>query len=87
MQRTLKDGDKLTDEEAERFSAGSCPDCGCIKLVEGPHGGLSINFYCGDDEACGSRFNFMGPFGIERISAASPKKVVAALPASTPYRG
>lgn len=35
----------------ERFV---CPDCGGEKFLEGPHGGLSINFCCA---GCGARFN------------------------------
>lgn len=31
-----------------------CPDCQGNKFIEGPHGGLSINFCCAD---CGARFN------------------------------
>ena len=44
-----------------------CPDCGGSKFLEGPHGGLSVNFKCA---GCGSEFNNMGPFGIERIGEA-----------------
>ncbi len=43
----------------------ACPDCGGCLFLEGPHGGLSVNFKC---KNCGSEFNDMGPFGVERIS-------------------
>ena len=68
--RTGSKGEKLTAFEISFLP--HCPDCG-DQLMEGPHGGLSINVYCIND-ACGSRFNDMGVFGIERISAARPKK-------------
>jgi len=87
MQRTTKDGEALTADEVARFHAGCCPDCGAEGLLEGPHGGLSINVYCGDDAGCGSRFNCMGPFGIERISAASPNKPRVFPEAASPFRG
>jgi hypothetical protein len=66
----------LSDPETETFRSGKCPDCG-TGLVVGPSGGLSQNMYCGNDETCGSRFNEMGPFGVQRITDASPKKPVA----------
>lgn len=87
MQRTTKDGEKLTDDEVARLIAGHCPDCEGDKLIEGPHGGLSINVYCGNDVSCGSKFNFMGPFGVERISAAKPNHVRLPQETFTPYRG
>jgi len=43
----------------------SCPDCGSMVFLKGPRGGLCQNFKCQD---CGSEFNNMGPFGIERLS-------------------
>lgn len=61
---------KLTDREKDIFRAGRCPDC-TSSLIEGPHGGLSVNWYC-THERCGSRFNDMGPFGVERITEKSP---------------
>jgi hypothetical protein len=53
--------------------AGECPDCGGDKFLEGPHGGMCVNFMCANPE-CGSRFNDMGPLGVERISEPSPNK-------------
>lgn len=67
---------ELTAEERQRMFGTNppvCPDCGA-QLLKGPEGGLSVNVAC-SDEACGSRFNYMGPFGVERISDARPRKV------------
>lgn len=75
MKRTFHDRETLTDDEKAMFYDGKCPDCEA-GLVEGPHGGLSINYYCANDVTCGSRFNEMGPFGIDRISNASPNRTV-----------
>ena len=47
-----------------KFDFKKCPDCGHDKFLEGPHGGLSVNFKC---ENCEAKFNNMGPFGIERL--------------------
>jgi len=35
-----------------------CPDCGGNALIEGPHGGATINMYCGNPK-CRSAFNFL----------------------------
>jgi len=43
-----------------------CPDCGKNDWYEGPHGGLAVNIKCANPE-CGRKFNWMGPFGMERI--------------------
>lgn len=80
LSRTTKNGEMLTKDEMTRFLKplsnknyrAHCPDCE-TELLEGPHGGLSVNFACPHKE-CGSRFNFMGPFGVERISDAQPFK-------------
>jgi len=48
-----------------------CPDCGGKGFYEGPSGGISQNILCGNAD-CGSRFNFMGELGVERISDPSP---------------
>ena len=45
----------------------ACPDCGKDArdyMLSGPQGGGSINIKC---EYCGSFFNDMGPFGLDRI--------------------
>jgi predicted RNA-binding Zn-ribbon protein involved in translation (DUF1610 family) len=47
-----------------------CPDCGNAIFLRGPRGAESINFKC---RGCGSAFNHMGPFGVERIP---PQKAV-----------
>ncbi len=71
--KTTKERERLSPEEASVFRNIRCPDCEEQKLVEGPCGGLSINIYCTNPK-CGSKFNDMGPFGIERISDAQPDK-------------
>ena len=71
--RSSLKGEKLTESETKQFAALKCPDCGEAQLMKGPEGGLCINVYC-DNETCGSRFNVMGVFGIERISSARPLK-------------
>jgi len=63
---------KCSDEEHKSVAAHTCPDCK-EPLVEGPHGGLSINYAC-SNPLCGSEFNEMGPFGSHRISDAQPKR-------------
>ena len=40
-----------------------CPDCGGTEFKEGPGGGDATNIEC----RCGSRFNDIGPFSLERI--------------------
>jgi len=60
------------DERRDVQEVRSCPDCQ-RPLFEGPHGGLSVNWRCSNPK-CGSGFNDMGPFGVERISDASPRK-------------
>ncbi len=68
---TSKNGESLSPEELNEFRAGKCPDCGSNEVRPGPRGGLSRNIYCAS-LICGSRFNEMGPFGVERISDKSP---------------
>jgi len=57
-----------TEFEEVRYRDGLpvCPDCGDNKWYEGPHGGLSVNIKCANHE-CGRKFNWMGPFGMDRI--------------------
>jgi len=72
--RSHKDGDSLTNYELETIrEAQKCPDCGHDEFLAGPRGGMAQNFKCANPE-CGSRFNDMGPFGIDRISEPSPDK-------------
>lgn len=80
--RTSMKFERLAERELEKFRLGVCPDCDTAPLLEGPHGGLSVNYGCGNPE-CGSRFNDMGPFGVERISEASPDRVRTG---QSPYR-
>ncbi len=68
---SVKKGERLTQLELDYIQADQCPDCKGLGFISGPMGGLSQNFYCAV-RMCSSRFNSMGPFGIERISDASP---------------
>lgn len=69
VQRDGKEVPMLSHEEEARFRQGICPDCTYECLARGPSGGGSQNYLC---QHCGSKFNEMGPFGIERISEPSP---------------
>lgn len=74
-----KDGDNLTKYEKSFLERDPdhCPDCQVGTLVEGPHGGMSVNYYCSNDTSCGSKFNlsFFNEklFLAQRISDRSPK--------------
>jgi len=61
----------LTPEELRALTEGKCPDCGATdKWQQGPEGGLSENWRCGD---CGSQFNIgPAPAFHERVSEPSP---------------
>jgi|SRR5271166_683378 len=72
--RSYRERDSLTREEAETFCKSRCPDCGA-GLLAGPEGGCCQNVLC-ESDSCGSKFNYMGPFGIERLNDASPKKTL-----------
>lgn len=72
--RTSKNGQKLTPGELALFRRWMCPDCQTYGL-RGPYGRLTVNYAC-THAACGSAFNDMGPFGVERISDAMPNKPV-----------
>lgn len=69
---TNQEGEMLTKHEMELFRYWHCPDCGA-DLLQGPRGGMSVNYECARSR-CGSRFNVIGPFGVERTTNASPKK-------------
>lgn len=69
MKRTYKNGEHCTEEEANLVKRGKCCDCDGY-LYEGLSRGLSVNVYC---LKCGSRFNDMGPFGVDRTTDAQPK--------------
>jgi len=81
---TTLDGQDLNDEEKKVVMSGKCPDCATPGLLEGPSGGGCTNIYCANEATCGSRFNVMTPFGISRISNASPNKPKPE--ARTPFR-
>lgn len=53
--------------EKQKFLEDGCPFCKSKEFLEGPHGGLSINFKCAN-KVCGATFNDMGPFGIDLLS-------------------
>lgn len=74
-ERTNLMDEDVTSFEMAFFRANTCPDCEHKGFLEGPHGGSCVNFKCAGSD-CGSRFNDMGPFGIQRISDASPDRKV-----------
>lgn len=45
-----------TDEEKKKLEKDTCPDCGSIGFLKGPHGGMSVNIMCANTE-CKSKFN------------------------------
>lgn len=59
---------ELTTKEISALNRNRCPDCSS-QLMEGPHGGGSINHYC-SQSGCGSKFNLAVSW--ERISIPSP---------------
>lgn len=65
--RTQFDGDHLSPFEEKIFRRARCPDCDQRELHIGSRGGFAVNIYCMAEE-CGSRFNDMGVFGVDRIS-------------------
>jgi hypothetical protein len=69
-ERTSEDGDRLTDYELEMVRKNVCPDCEHEGFLGGPCGGMAQNIKCANDE-CGSRFNDLGMFGVDRISGVS----------------
>lgn len=81
---SYKNGDRLTEYETRIIYAkgeknGFCPDCQAERLVEGPSGGLSTNYYC-LNKRCGSRYNLSGGLFDERITDRSPFAVPDAGP-------
>jgi hypothetical protein len=60
----------LTPQEAAILEDGTCPECQQPSLREGPCGGMSVNVLCCNYE-CLSKFNVMGPFGVERLTPKS----------------
>jgi hypothetical protein len=86
MKRTNKDGEHLTQDEHDFVEKNRrCPDCETGQFLLGPEGGNSQNVRC-DNPECGSEFNFMGVFGIDRISDASPDKPPVPPVPEGPYR-
>ena len=70
--KTSKVGEMLTNEELKLFKVSECPDCESF-LAMGPSAGISVNYYC-ISPLCGSRFNSMGPIGVERVTDACPSR-------------
>lgn len=70
---TVRSGESLNSTEVAAIFRNTCPDCGVGPLYAGPEAGMSQNIYCNDAD-CGSRFNVCMPFGVDRISNASPDK-------------
>lgn len=70
MERTYNNYERCSEAEAGMVALQKCPDC-YGPLAQGPSGGLSINFWC-LTPMCGSGFNDMFVFGVQRISDARP---------------
>lgn len=62
----------VSKAEEKSLRKNICPDCGHKEFLAGPEGGGSQNFKCA---YCGSRFNDMGPFGMERIGQPPRKRI------------
>jgi DNA-directed RNA polymerase subunit RPC12/RpoP len=60
-------------EDNAKFFEDGCPFCKSKEFLEGPHGGLSINFKCAK---CGATFNDMWKFGIDLLQKPD-KKLIA----------
>jgi len=59
----------------KKFFEVGCPFCKTNYFLEGPHGGLSVNFKC---KECGATFNDMGPFGIDLLSKPENNQLIQA---------
>ncbi len=59
--------ERCTIEEQTAIRHGFCPDCGSAQLMAGTLWNFSATIQCGNPR-CGSKFNVMGPTGIERVS-------------------
>lgn len=46
------------DEKNSIYRQCRCPFCGCYDFYEGPHGGISVNWYCAE---CLAGFNLAPP--------------------------
>ena len=68
---TKLDGDLVSTPELDLVRSGVCPDCAYEGFMIGPSGGESQNLKC---DQCGSAFNDLEMFGVERISDASPDR-------------
>ena len=52
------------DENKPNDEGIICPHCKNDKWYEGPEGGGSVNLKC---TRCGSKYNYMGPFGLQEL--------------------
>jgi len=85
--KDLEEGDKLGPDTLDFIieNQGLCPFCLEGHLCEGPHGGMAVNYDCNH---CGSKVNFIGPFGIDVMiirsrayrTGRSPKDGLALVP-------
>ncbi len=53
---------ECTKKEKKKLQKNICPDYGKKGFLEGPHGGMSINIMCANED-CKSRFNVFGMGG------------------------
>jgi hypothetical protein len=54
---------RLPKREVDYIREGICPTCKTGRLLEGPHGGASINIAC-ENSQCHSEFNVCDDMGI-----------------------
>lgn len=74
---------ELTQSDVDCLNKNKCADCE-QPLFEGPQGGGSMNFICGN-EKCGSKFNYA--LSWERISEIAPMHEDGdSTPVEVPYR-
>jgi hypothetical protein len=60
----------LTEDQFAYFTTGHCIFCDSTDLIEGPHGGMSVNWYCGNGN-CRAGYNVMGPLGAQIIQESA----------------
>lgn len=58
-------------EKEEPSNGIKCPHCENTGWWEGPEGGGSVNITC---TRCHSRYNYMGPFGLQEIEIKNEHK-------------
>ncbi|MCX5909953.1 MAG: hypothetical protein NTY64_22955, partial [Deltaproteobacteria bacterium] len=74
MENDIEDFNASLDLAQKMFKGekATCPDCGGMRFLEGPHGGLCVNIKCSE---CGSTFNVNPPFFAERIGGEEPQRI------------